>query len=187
MSDQACEHEHQPDLDGWQPEFPGQRPPFTPGNAAAVVHGAYSPRKVNPLAAELVERVLADPATVHLQAPAWRAALWAWARAEAQVQLLSEYLDKAGEESGDGVGDLDSDRVRSAYLLLHRAEARATTQRSRLGLDPLSAARLGRDRASQTRDAWDAAQMMARLAREEQERERRARELEQGGKGDGRE
>jgi hypothetical protein len=162
----------------WVPEFEGQRRPFEPGNEVgrqfepghelSTVHGFYSPRRVDPLARELVGLVLADPATKHLEAARWRPALWAWARAEAQVQLLTEYLAKCGEESGDGVGDLDADRVRSAYLLLHRAETRATTQRTRLGLDPLSAARLGRDRAS---EALDTAKLMERLEREERERE----------------
>lgn len=147
----------------WVPAFPGQRPPFP------VHHGAYSPRKVDPLAAELVERVLADDAAAYLRAPMWRPALWAWGRAEAQVQLLTEYLARAGEEAGDGVGDLDLDHVRAAYLLLHRAEARATTQRTRLGLDPLSAARLGRDK---TAAAVDTARVMAHLERAERERDR---------------
>ena len=140
----------------WTPEFPGQRPPFEsgneyrvpPGNELAVRHGAYSPRRRDPLAEEIRSSVLADPSTRYLSAPRYAPAVWAWARAEAQVQLLSEYLAKAGEETQDGVGDLDDDRVRSAYLLLHRAEARALSGRRALGLDPLAAARLGRDVAA---------------------------------------
>lgn len=147
---------------GWVPDFPTQRPPFSPGHELSLRHGAYSPRHVEPLAAELVELVLADPECAHAHAGRWRPALWAWARAEAQVQLLSEYLAKAAEETGDGVGDLDKDRVRSAYLLLHRAEARADRSRARLGLDPLSAARLGRDRAA---GVADTARVMAELHR----------------------
>lgn len=142
-------------------------PPFTPGHELSTVHGAYSPRKVDPLARELVDLVLADPGCVHAQAGHYRPALWAWARAEAQVQLLTEYLTKRGEATGDGIGDLDDERVRSAYLLLHRAEARATTQRTRLGLDPLSAARLGRDRAAAS---VDMARVMAELERRDRAR-----------------
>lgn len=67
-------------------------------------------------------------------------------------------------------GDLADDRVRTAYLLLHRAEARATTGRTRLGLDPLSAARLGRDRiAAQV----DVARLMSDLERAERQRAER--------------
>ena len=149
----------------WVPAFEGQRRPFEPGHELSVQHGAYSPRKVEPLARELVDLVLADPDCSASHAPRYRLALWAWARAEAQVQLLTEYLAKAGDEAGDGVGDLERERVRSAYLLLHRAEARATTQRTRLGLDPLSAARLGRDRAA---GAADTARVMAELHRLQQ-------------------
>lgn len=156
----------------WVPEFEGQRPPLQAGHELTLRHGSYSPRKVDPIAEELVAGVLADPATGYLRAGQWRPALWAWARAEAQVQLLTEYLAKAAEEANDGVGDLDRDRVRTAYLLLHRAETRATTGRTRLGLDPLSAARLGRDK---TAAALDAAQLMAQLERQERERDERGR------------
>lgn len=155
----------QPD-GSWRPAHTGQRPPFRPGHELSVQHGAFSPRKVDPLARDLVDQVLADPDVRYLQAPAYRLALWAWARAEAQVQLLTEYLAKRAEEAGDGVGDLGADRVRSAYLLLHRAEARATTQRTRLGLDPLSRARLGKDVASAQ---VDTARLMAELDRRDQQ------------------
>jgi hypothetical protein len=153
------------DVQQWQPAFKRQRPPFPPGHELSTHHGAYSPRKVEPLARELVDAVLADPAAAHAHAPAYRYALWAWARAEAQVQLLTEYVIKRGEEAGNGVGDLEQDRVRSAYLLLHRAEARATTQRTRLGLDPLSRARLGKDVAA---GQLDAARLFAELERRDQ-------------------
>jgi hypothetical protein len=163
---------------GWVPEFPGQRPPFQagndigrwfePGHELSTVHGAYSPRRVEPLAGEILGHLLADESIAHLAAPRWRLALLALCRSEARVQLLEEYVTRAGEESGDGVGDLDSERVRSAYALLHRCETRAITLRARLGLDPLGAARLGRDRAS---EAVDVARLMERLEREERERE----------------
>jgi len=165
------------DVEGWTPEFDGQRPPFPPGNDLGVKlqpghelstrHGAYSPRRVEPLAAELVDQVLDDPDIPYLQMPSYRLAVWAWARAEAQVQLLTEYLaDRAGES---GVGDLDDESIRAAYLLLHRAEARADRSRSKLGLDPLSRARLGRDVALGHRAAMDTASIMTQLARLDRE------------------
>lgn len=151
----------------WAPAFEGQRPPFAKGNTLAeIVHGAYSPRKVEPLATELVTGVLADPDTAYLSAARWRPALWAWARAEAQVQLVSEYLAGEAQKAGNGVGDLEAEHVRAAYLLLHRAEARATTGRTRLGLDPLSASKLGRNKAAAQ---FDAARAMAELDRQAQE------------------
>jgi hypothetical protein len=161
----------------WAPAFDGQRRPFEPGHELSTKHGAYSPRKVDPLAQTFVDLVLEDPAVVQLRAGHWRPALWTWARAEAQVQLLTEWLER--ESGEDGVGDLTSEAISRVYLLLHRAETRATTQRSRLGLDPLSAARLGRDRAS---EAVDTARYMQELARAEAEAEAQRRE---GGAADG--
>jgi len=140
----------------WEPAFDGQRPPFKPGHEVSTRHGAYSPRKVDPLATELVDALLTDDGAAYLRAPAFRPALWAWSRAEAQTQLLTEYL-------GDTIGDLGDEKVRAAYLLLHRAETRAQTGRARLGLDPLSRARLGKDVAQGK--AADAATIMAELER----------------------
>lgn len=117
--------------------------PFQPGHTLSLRHGAYSPRTIDPVAAEILASLLQDETTEYLQAPKYRLALLALSRAEAQIQLLTEYLEKRGEAAGDGVGDLADDSIRSAYLLLHRAESRADRSRARLGLDPLSAARLG--------------------------------------------
>jgi hypothetical protein len=82
--------------------------PFQPGNQVGLRHGAWSPRRTSPLATELVELVLADPALTYLHAPQWRPALWSWATSEAQTQLLEIYLARLAEEAGDdsGVGDL---------------------------------------------------------------------------------
>jgi hypothetical protein len=135
------------------------------GNELGLRHGAFSPRRVDPLASELVALVLNDPATGYLRAAHWRPTFWAWAKAEAQVQLLEECLARRAEASRDGVGDLGDERVRSAYLLHHRASARAMSGRRQLGLDPMSAARLGRDKAAA---GVDMAQLMAQLHRLEQ-------------------
>lgn len=144
----------------WAPAFPGQRPPFEPGHELSMRHGAYSPRRVDPLARDLASYIVEH--VPNLGAPQWVAAVWGWARAEAQVQLLTEYLMAAGEAAGDGVGDLGDEKVRAAYLLLHRAEARADRGRARLGLDPLSASRLGRNQAAAS---VDMARVMAELER----------------------
>lgn len=79
-----------------------QRPPFEPGNEMAIRRGAYSPRRYEPLAGELVDLVLDDPQCAYLAAPRWRPGVWAWARAEARVQLLTEWL----ADHGEGVDDL---------------------------------------------------------------------------------
>jgi hypothetical protein len=112
------------------------RAPFRPGNNAALRHGAWSPRRVEPLAAEYVETAVERANWLRdCDVPA----VWAWARTEARVQLLSEWLADRG-------GDLDDEGgVRPAAALFDRLEARAESLRARLGFDPLSRARLGRD------------------------------------------
>lgn len=149
----------------WVPAFPGQRPPFQPGNTMTPsTHGAYSPRWVNPLAADFVAITLEDPTVPgYVKAPAYRAELYALGRAEAQVQLITEWLEKRAEESGDPVGGLASEEVRSAYLLLHRAEGRASSSRSRLGLTPTAAARMGKHVAQGQAANADVAKAMAQL------------------------
>jgi hypothetical protein len=148
------------------PAFPTQRPPFARANGLAVRHGVYSARKVNPLARQFVDGVLADESIAYLREPKYTAALWSWARDEARCVLLDEYLAAAGELTGDGVGDLESSRVLAAYALQHRVEMWAMSGRARLGLDPLSESRLRRDRAAAS---VDMARLMAELARRDQQ------------------
>lgn len=154
---------------GWVPEFPGQRPPFQPGHTLSpTTHGAYSPRKVEPLAQELVDLVLADGSVpAYAKASAYRLELWATCRAEAQVQLISEWLMSIATEK-DPLGDLTDESVRSAHLLLHRAEARAASGRTRLGLTPVAAARMGKDVAIGQAASTDVALRMAQLHEAEQ-------------------
>lgn len=149
----------------WVPAFPGQRPPFQPGNVPTnSTHNAYSPRWVEPLAAEFVSLTLADPTVPgYVKAPAYRAELYALGRAEAQVQLITEWLAKQAESTGDVLGGLASESVRAAYLLLHRAEGRASSSRSRLGLTPTAAARMGKHVAQGAAANADVAKAMAQL------------------------
>lgn len=136
------------DRGGHRPSRGYSWPPFEPGNEVSLRHGIYSPRRVEPRAQELVEQVLADPGTAYLQASRWRAAVWAWARAETRVELLTEYLaDQVG-----GAGLDEEGNVSAALRALAKWESIALNHRARLGLDPLSAARLGRDTASATVD-----------------------------------
>jgi hypothetical protein len=83
--------------------------PFRPGNEVGLRHGAWSPRRVDPLAAEMVEQLLADDDVAYLQAAKWGPAVWAWARCEARIQLVAEYLiDLVG---AGRLGDLDDPKV----------------------------------------------------------------------------
>ena len=124
------------------PRYPGDtRPPFAPGNELAVTHGAYSSRRWEPLADELVARLLAEARregspSAYLLEPAFEGSLLAWARAEAQVHLLSTWL-----ADRDGMGlDADGEVIGAAKMLL-RYEATAERARDRLGLSPLARAR----------------------------------------------
>jgi hypothetical protein len=135
------------------------RPPFEPGNTVGMRHGAWSPRKVEPLAAEIVERMLVNAnedgsPVAYLADPSYLLTIWALGRTEARIQVVSEWLLDRGSEL-----DVDGDAVGAANLL-NKLEARAESLRSKLGLDPLSRARLGRD-VSATR--VDMAKLMADL------------------------
>lgn len=150
-------------LQGWVPEFPGQRPPFTPGNDLAVKHGAGSPRKVDPIAAGIVIELLADESVSYLRAPRFGAAVQAWATAEAKCGLISNWVETMPIEEAAA----SKPGQTSPLELLRKWEATAQTHRSRLGLDPMSAARLGKDIA-QTKQADVAAEMT--MLREQHER-----------------
>jgi hypothetical protein len=140
----------------WTPAFPGQRPPFQPGNdlgrkfepgnELTLKHGAYSPRQVEPRAAEYVAAVLeiaeADGSPVaYLADPSYGPALRAWGRSEAAQDLVEEFLAELGPIDEDG-------KVRPAAELLERVARRAERMRARLGLDPLARATLARDLAA---------------------------------------
>lgn len=150
--------------DGWAPEFGGQRPPFQPGNESAVVHGARSERYVGPLAARIAEELLEDADTPgHLREPLFAASVQAWARAEAVVTLLWRWLDGQDIEAGlTAVATTTEDEVASGGKVsrrsvtktlpsvldqLRRYESIASSLRSKLGLDPASAAKVSRDLA----------------------------------------
>lgn len=119
-------------------------PPFEAGNEAALTHGAYSPRRVNPRAAEIRERLLAE--APWLAPPAFARSVDALARAEARVELLAEFIDEHGLLDDDG-------QPRSALAALEKAEKAAERLRSTMGLSPTSWAGLYRTLAAQTEEA----------------------------------
>ena len=123
-------------MTGRQRRPPHAHPDFERDNTAALKHGARSPRVVEPRVADLVAATV--EATPYLDRPEYRAAVVAWARAEVQAQLLQAWVDEHGLVDENG-------QVARAEGALHRAETRAANARARLGLDPLSRARLGKD------------------------------------------
>lgn len=130
----------------WVPAFEGQRPPFQRANTLAVTHGAYSPRITRPEAEALVSSVLeraAQPSssTSYLLEPSYRPGLWRWATALVRM----ERLDAAIVGHGDCAGCKKCGRWHEDW---RRYASIVATSEQRLGLDPLSRARLGRDVAA---------------------------------------
>lgn len=118
--------------------------PFRPGHTLSMRHGAFSNRKVDPVAAELVDGLLADrpdlaehPEAVH-----------AWGRAEARCMLVDEWLADHSLVDADG-------KPAGIAVLIPRFEKLAADLRARLGLDPRSQAELTRQRMDATRSAVD--------------------------------
>lgn len=160
------DNDSQPWGEGEKPEWWRWRPEFELGNELAMQHGAYSPRRVDPLAESLVQTVLVDArslgsTTAYLAEASFRPALLAWARAEARCQLVTEWLmDNGGDIAAGG-------EVRAPAEYLRRWENQALKHREQLGLSPLARARMGRDVAARS---VDMAKVMAELEAEEQVR-----------------
>lgn len=108
-------------------------PPFEKGNTAGERHGADSERRWRPIADELERDVL--EVAPWLSRPGFRAAVRAWAKAEARAQLVADWLDERGDLDDDG-----EPRPAATYSL--RLEASAAAKRAALGLDPMSFAKL---------------------------------------------
>jgi hypothetical protein len=77
----------------------------------------------------------------YLSDPSYEMAIAAWARVEAGLERLEAWFVDREYLDGD-------DEPRAATRLLDRFRTRAESLRARLGLDPLSRARLGRDIAA---------------------------------------
>lgn len=161
-----------PAPEGWVPEFEGQRPPFAPGNQLAVTHGAYSKTRTDPIAQRFIQELADDPSLDYLNAPRFHAALWAWASAMAKVELLTDWVDSMPIRDA-----ADSARGQTSTLeLLRKWMATAQTAAARIGLDPLSAARLGKD-VAQGRQADVAGELTKlRLQHEAAERDQAPKE-----------
>lgn len=125
----------------WTPEFEGQRPPFQPGNELAVKHGAYSAKRIDPVAAGFRDEILASPAMQYLTEPQYAAIFWQYCRTAARIQAIEDALDGMTIEQAAYSG-----KGQTSWLeLLRKWTTTLTTLASRCGLDPLSYARLGKD------------------------------------------
>jgi hypothetical protein len=146
-----------PDGTPWVPAFEGQRPPFQAGNSLAVKHGIASAVMVDPIAQRIIDEILSDPSTGYLTQARFGPSLRQYALAQAKVELLTNWVDEMpmDQQTYSGKGQT------SPLELLRKWMATAQTWASRTGLDPMSAARLGKD-ISQSRQA-DAASLLTTL------------------------
>jgi hypothetical protein len=138
----------------WEPEFEGQRPPYAPGNTSAMVHGARSERTIRPLAEQLMQAILEDAEQPdHLRSPMFRFTLSECCRAQAVAEILFDYIDSLGVE------DMVRPRLsgtKSPVDQWKAAAAHAASLRSKLGLDPVSYARIAKDLGLASKASEDA-------------------------------
>lgn len=121
-------------------------PAFKEGNEAALKAGAFSARKIDPIAAELAAGiVLLRP---DLDDQQFFFAVHAWARAEARCILFADWLVDRAMADDDG-------EPLAALTAVARFEKQAADLRARLGLDPRARAELDRHRVEAARSAVD--------------------------------
>jgi hypothetical protein len=106
-------------------------PPFEAGNSEALKHGANSVRRWKPIADQLAAELLGQ----YPWLARFEAAVWAWARVEAQCWLIGDWLDQVGLLDDQG-------EPRPASNRLDRLEARAQSLRNDLPLTPMALAKL---------------------------------------------
>jgi hypothetical protein len=140
--------------------------PFSQGHELSTVHGAYSARKTDPLASQLIAELLdSEDCPEHCRLPRFRWSLEAWARTTAQLHLVSAWLaDQVAEhgleaalaESTSGVETMSAGkgrtrkvsagkRIEAGLVLVDRLERRAAALRAELLLSPAAASRAGLD------------------------------------------
>jgi hypothetical protein len=120
-------------------EGPYKWEPFKAGNMAHLRHGATSKRKVAPIAAEIHAHVLAE--APWCDQPAFAGALRSLCWTEAQIILVTQFLDEHGVLRDPGVDELEP-QPREATRLLRDLENRALKLRNSLGLTPIAMSKM---------------------------------------------
>ena len=156
--------------EGWEPEFPGQRPPFGPGNKLGVKHGAGVAEIRYPVAEKLAVWVVSLPGNEYLREERNAVALEDWAHAQARVLLMRAYADGQTvaealaevtdiEETQEGLPSSGVIRrytraksVVGTWKALQVAESHARACADRLGLSPLARQKLGKQARAQSAD-----------------------------------
>jgi hypothetical protein len=147
----------------------GQAPEFEPGNTVAQVHGGGSrgaywldkrpTQAIAALAADIAERFLDGYCPPQLLMPQFKPAIESWARREARVVLLSDWLDTLPVE--EWAVPQKTGAMKSPYEIYLTAEHSAAKARKDLGLDPSSYASILKDLGIAGRQQEDALERMA--------------------------
>jgi hypothetical protein len=135
------------DVEVWQPEFEGQRPPFQrgntlgfqPGHTLSLKHGAKSPRIQGERAAAVWAELTEDGLPIWMS-EVDRFQLESFVFAYGQVRGLREWLAERPPAQPNGKSWPVEDS-------LHKWERRLQMYIDRLGFNPVERARLGRDTA----------------------------------------
>lgn len=152
----------------WPPFEPGNKSgrKLQPGHEVTTTHGAWSPRKISPVANEYLEwiagEIQRDASPISYLADAsYFPRLRRWAQLNGRLDLIYTWLDEL--ITPDRPGDLDGDgEVRKAAEYALRLEGMEQKASERLGLDPVSRARILKDGAG-ARVQLDLAQLFAEL------------------------
>jgi hypothetical protein len=149
-----------------------------------MVHGARSERTIRPLAEQLMTSVLEDAQQPdHLRSPMFRFTLSEWCRAQAVSEVLFDYIDGLGPE------EMMRPRLSGTKAPVDQwkaAAAHAANLRSKLGLDPVSYAKIAKDLGIASKASEDAIGPLAETGKAIVERrEAELRMLEGGGAGGG--
>jgi hypothetical protein len=120
-------------------------PPFQRNNEVGLRHGAFSKRRFEPLARELIEGVLAE----HPHLRRHPEALASWADSEARAWLIRDYLSERGMFGAGGAS------TEGALKWLVAFDKRAEAGRKALGLDPRSELELVREAAEAEASTFD--------------------------------
>jgi len=114
-----------------------ERPPFEPDNVKALTHGARSERTVQPVAEQIVGRILealreSEP-WLDADSPILASAVAAVARTESRVALLASWLRDRGDVDQDGE-PRNAARLlnQTEYLLAHQRAALIAAARTRV-------------------------------------------------------
>ena len=143
---------------------------FAAGHERSVKHGAgdldhpdrATPRKVLVLAQQFADAYLDGYCPPQLEMPQFMPAVEAWARAEARVRLLNDWIDGMTVEEMTSPAERKGTAaaVKVPVELLMQAENQAAKRRKDLGLDPASWASIQKDRGIAGRAADDAVSRM---------------------------